>query len=489
MILALLVISALLVSCSGAGATTAPTAVVQAEPTEAMAEPEPTEAMAEPTATMAAAEPTEAMAEPTEAEGEETGGEVVMPTAVPRDPADISDIPEPTEPVEISFASWVGGGAAWQTLAEQFHALHPNITIKFEDIPFEEIEDILLTRVAGNNPPDAAYLGTGTIGNFATRNALLPLNDYIALSHVIDPEDYVDAFMRAVSVDDQIYGLPIAAEVTGLFYRTDRFAEAGIEKPPATWEEFEAAAEKLTDPDNKKYGFINFATEAAYYFYPWLWQAGGDTLNPENPNDVIWDSPEGQRAADFYINLTKYSPPDYLASNSWDGRVAFANGDVAMYVAGGWFAGTLMSEFPDANGLWATAPLPSDERCATTIAADGLTILKGAKNPEAAYLWIEFVSLPENMALINLGTPQSPFTMLPPRESVLNDPATFEQNPLMAGWVDMMECAYVSPVENPRYGEVEVFLNDYLAQAMYGEIDGPTAVKESAIEAEAVLNQ
>jgi ABC-type glycerol-3-phosphate transport system substrate-binding protein len=306
---------------------------------------------------------------------------------------------------------------------------------------------------------------------------------------VVNPDDYIEAFFQAVKVEDQIYGLPIASEVTGLFYRTDRFAEAGIEKAPANWEEFRATAEKLTDPDNKKYGFISFATEAAYYFYPWLWQAGGDTLNPENPNDVIWDSAEGQRAANFYIDLVQFSPPDYLASNSWDGRVAFANGDVAMYIAGGWFAGTLMSEFPDATGKWATAPLPTDQRCATTIAADGLAVFKGSKNPVAAYKWIEFVSVPQHMALLNLGTPDSPFTMLPPRSSVLEDPQTFEQNPLMQGWVDMMDCAYVSDVIQPRYGEIEVFLNDYLAQAMYGEIDGATAVQESAQEAEAVLNQ
>src|SRR5205809_6848638 len=67
-------------------------------------------------------------------------------------------IPDPAKPVTIKFASWVGGGEGWQSLAKRFHELHPNITIEFQDIPAEEIRTKLLTQVAANNPPDVAYL-------------------------------------------------------------------------------------------------------------------------------------------------------------------------------------------------------------------------------------------------------------------------------------------------------------------------------------------
>ena len=38
--------------------------------------------------------------------------------------------------------------------------------------------------------------------------------------------------------------------------------------------------------------------------------------------------------------------------------MAFAEGQVGMYMAGAWFAGTLTEEFPEIDGKWATAPLP-----------------------------------------------------------------------------------------------------------------------------------
>lgn len=466
-VLALLLIVAMVGACAPAPAapeeTEAPPAEPPAEPTEAPEEAAP-----------AAEEPAE---EPVEEPAGEEG-----PALANLSP----EIPDPSEPVVVTFASWVGGSPTWQNLAEQFHELHPNITIEFHDVPFEEMRTKLLTQVAANNPPDVAYVDASTTGEFASRNALVALDDYIALSSAVDPDDYVEAFMLSTQYEGKTYGLPIDGESTGLFYRTDLFAEAGISEPPKTWDEFLDAAQKLTIPDKKQYGFIIFAPESAYYWYPWLWQANGDTL-AEDGVDVIWDSDAGKRAAEFYVGLRDYSPPDFYNSNSWDGRVAFAEGTVAMYVAGAWFAGVLQNEFPDIDGKWATANLPEDERCATTIAGDNLVLFQASEHPEAAWKWVEFVSVPEHMALLNLGTPDAPATLLPPRTSLLTDPATFEANPILEGFAESMQCAVVSTVVQPKWPEVEMLLNDALARAIYGEVDAATAIEEAAQEAEALL--
>jgi len=466
-----MVITSMLAACTSAAPTEAPEATEVLVMTD---EPEPTEEVVveEPEATEAVEEATEEV-------------------AVDEDFS--PDIPDPEEPVVVTFATpWHVGGEndLYEILAKRFHEIHPNITIEFQDVPFEEMHDKLLTQIAGNNPPDAAYVDSPTVGEFAQRNALVALDDYIAKSTVIDVDDYVAPFRDTTIYNDKMYGLPIDGETTGLFYRIDRFEEAGLDptKPPSTWEEFEEYAAKLTDPANKKYGLISFATEAAYYFYPWMWQAGADTLNPDDPNDVIFDSPEGQEAANFYVNLVQYSSPDYLSSNSWDGRVAFANGDVAMYIAGAWFAGTLMDEFPDANGLWTAAPLPTGKAgCATTIASDDLVVFSASKNPDAAFKWIEFMSSNENMLALNVGSGDYINTLLPPRISLLEDPNLYEGREFLKGFADNMACAIVSTVDQPNLWMVEEKLNEYLAMAFYGEMDGATAVIEAAKAAEEAL--
>ena len=399
------------------------------------------------------------------------------------------DIADPSEPVTISFMSWVAGTSeTLKSLREQFQGIHPNIKVDFEDVPSEEATDRLTTRIAGGNPPDVAFVDQSAVLDFATRNALLELGPYAEKSAAVKIDDYVAAFLDAAKYEDKVYGLPYDGESTGLFYRTDLFEAAGIAGPPTTWEELEDAAKKLTNTDNRTYGFIMFATEAAYYWYPWLWQNEGALLS-EDGSQIAFNSDAGKEAAEFYVRLADYSPADYLNSNSYDGRVAFAEGQVAMYVAGAWFAGVMESEFPDITGKWTAAPLPERKTCATTVAGDTLVIPAASKNHDASWKWIEFLSAPQNLALWVLGTPENPTTLLPTRTSLLENPAIFANNPILKGFADQMACGVTNAAPNLRWGEVETILNDALGRAIYGETDAATALDEAADEGQSILDE
>jgi hypothetical protein len=52
-----------------------------------------------------------------------------------------------------------------------------------------------------------------------------------------------------------------------------------------------------------------------------------------------------------------------------------------------------------------------------------------------------------------------------------------------------MDCGVTGGAPNPRYGEVEVALNDQMGRAIYGETDAATALDEAALEGEDILNR
>ena len=394
-------------------------------------------------------------------------------------------VADPTEPVTISFASWVGESAEMQGLAEKFEEEHPNITIEFQNVPADTITQKLTTQIAGNNPPDVAYVDSSTVASFASREALVNLDNYISRSDVVDPDDYVQAFRDFATYDGSLYGLPIDGESTALFYRTDLFEAAGIDAPPTTWEELEDAAEKLTIPEEKQYGLAMFAPESAYYWYPYLWQAGGEVLS-EDGESVLFDSPEGVEAAEFYVGLTEYAAPDYLNSNSYDGRLGFFNGQIAMYPAGAWFAGVVQEEAPDLEGKWDVAPLPEGSAgCATTVASDTLVLFSGSDKQDAGWKWIEFLSQPENMSELTFGSPNG--TLLPTTTSLLESPELLEKKPLLEGFAEAMECGVSNIQVNEAWPRMEAELNDQLARAMYGEMSAEDALAAAAAEAETLL--
>lgn len=413
--------------------------------------------------------------------------EPFVPIGEQLDLANLSpEIPEPTEPVTVTFASWVNETEMMGMLRERFQELHPNIAVEFQGIPAEEMDARLTTQVAGGNPPDSVFVDQSSVVDFASRGAFLDLDPYIAKSIAVKRDDYVGAFLEAALWEDRMYGLPYDGESTGLFYRTDLFEAAGIAGPPTTWEELQAAAEALTSEG--QYGYILFAPEAAYYWYPYLWQNGGEILSPDGTT-ILFNNDAGKEAAEFYVGLAQYSPPDFLNSNSYDGRVAFATGQVAMYVAGAWFASVMQDEYPDITDRWSAAPLPQKVRCATTIAGDVLAIPAQGKNHDAAWKWIEFLSAPQNLALWALGTPGNPGSVLPTRTSLLEDPNVFALNPILEGFAEQMACGITGGAPNPLYGEVEVALNDQLGRAIYGEVDAATALDEAALEGEEILSR
>jgi multiple sugar transport system substrate-binding protein len=366
-----------------------------------------------------------------------------------------------------------------------FEKKYPNITVQPQLVPQDTATDKVLTQIAGNNAPDVALLDMGAVGEFAQRNALADLSGYIAGSSNIHPNDFVAAWSAANQYQGRFYGLPFDGETTGLFYRTDMFQAAGITSPPKTWAEMAADAKKLTDASKKQYGFEIFAPEAWYYWYPFLYQAGGELVKNDK---IVFDSPAAKRSADFYIGLRKYSPPDYFNSNSYDGRVAFANGKVGMYIAGSWFAGVMEDEFPEIHGKWAAAPLPQDKKCATTIAGDSLMMFDQSKNKDAAWLFLQYLDDPKNVQYYTAGSKTS--TELPPLQSLLDDPKTYSKNPVLKGFADMMPCGININIPNPNWYKVEQnVLAAKLGEAVYGKVTPSEALDAAAKEGQPILDQ
>ena len=154
---------------------------------------------------------------------------------------------------------------------------HPNITVEFQEVPAEESEKKLTTQIAGGNPPDAAYVDASNVAVFGPRKALVNLENYISRSDIVEAR----RLRRGLQDSRPRWTAPC----TGCRSTVSRPAcSTGptCSRPPASpsrrrpGRSSRPRPQKLTDPAKKQYGFQVFAPEAAYYWYPWLWQNGGE---------------------------------------------------------------------------------------------------------------------------------------------------------------------------------------------------------------------
>ena len=182
------------------------------------------------------------------------------------------------------------------------------------------------------------------IGEFAEAGVLLPLDEVMDLERLV-PSDFHAAGWEAGHWGGRCYGVPSQATPELLFYRTDLFAEAGLE-PPATTDALLAAARALHEPTHGRYGIAwnaargtalghTFLMACADFGQPVLDLApvpGGfrtDELHRGGLRPML-DAPGALAAAEYLVALMECSPPDIL-SMSWYERVRpYASGRVAM---------------------------------------------------------------------------------------------------------------------------------------------------------------
>ena len=108
--------------------------------------------------------------------------------------------------------------------------------------------------------------------------------------------------MTVATYDGKLYGVPLYADVSALFWNKDLFRKAGLdpEKPPTSLAEIRDYADKITGVEDGVYGYYlagNCAGCNIFTVGPLIWASGG-TIEPIDADDepLIGDNlPRGAR--------------------------------------------------------------------------------------------------------------------------------------------------------------------------------------------------
>lgn len=202
---------------------------------------------------------------------------------------------------------------ARRAVFDEFHRQNPDIQVVNAgglELPGEKAESNFLMSMAGDTAPDVFYVNFRQYYNYIDQGFCRPLDDLIAQ----EPQllDGVNPTILEIlqSYDGKIYALPFYQVAQALYYRKDHFREAGLDptRPPKTWDEFYTYAKRLTDsaPGRMGFAFSGGPQGQAYHWINFLWQAGGEVVQP-TPSG-IWRStiatPEGATALEFFRKLT-----------------------------------------------------------------------------------------------------------------------------------------------------------------------------------------
>jgi multiple sugar transport system substrate-binding protein len=287
---------------------------------------------------------------------------------------------------------------------KNFEKAHPGIDIKNSVLGgggtaggWAQYSDALTTQIAGGKVPDVVWMATEGLRLFASKGLLEPLDEYIArdqseLSAYFDslPSGMLERWDKLVAPDGKRYQLPSQFNTMGIWYNADLFKQAGVPEPKAdwTWDDFHAAAEKLTQP-GKVFG-MHVVNGYFVGVLPWLLTNGASSLNEDWTQATI-NSPEAIEAATFMRSLVadRISPQP---GGQFDPIAAMAQGKLAMF-GGGWWP-----LFPArSQGLLKKvkiAPWPQQRGNGSPVGWNMYPIFKASKNKPAAWELVKYMTDP-----------------------------------------------------------------------------------------------
>jgi multiple sugar transport system substrate-binding protein len=361
-----------------------------------------------------------------------------------------------------------------QEVVDAFNASRDDINVTLNLVP--DYDTRLQTSLAGGAPPDVFYIDSFRLPDLVEAGAVEP-----AEGRIEDPDDFYESLRAAFTYNGTFYCPPKDFSTLALEYNIDMFDAAGLDYPNEdwTWEDLEAAAAELSNPDEGIYGMVLSADMARWIAF--LYQAGGTVAN-EDFTEMTLTSDEAMAATEFYVGLVEqgYAQQPSELDSGWAGE-AFGKGRAAMAMEGNWIVPFLADQFPDLN--YGVTQLPAGEQEATM----AFTVCYGVPadipddRKEAAFEVVNYLTGPEGMkAWTDLGL------AMPTRQSLRDQ--WLEQFPDLQPFLDGADNAYAWQFI-PGFQDVLDTVNNGLQQAFVGTMLPEQVLEEAQAVGEEVLGR
>lgn len=271
------------------------------------------------------------------------------------------------------------------------------VDVKAEFIGATDYMTKLNAAVEAGNVPDLTLANPYKVVSYYPNN---PYSDVTDLVDEIDAQrPMFDALKNGTKIEGVNYFVPFYAASSLLFLRKDLFEAKGVALP-TTWEELWAAAVAVSDPETGIYGLGMGCgptdEDCENSFRMMMWDLGGKLMDKDG--NIVADSDPGlSTMIDKYVELYEAEavPPAAITWDPGGNNKSYLMGESAMVINvptlynaikndeqyAELFANTLVLNLPAGSADNAVFGNPS-----------GWSIMKSAKNPDAAREFIKYVS-------------------------------------------------------------------------------------------------
>jgi len=399
-------------------------------------------------------------------------------------------------PVEISFFYPVAvGGPITKIIdgyAADFEKENPGIKLKpIYSGSYQESIAKALTAVKSGDPPVMSILLSTDMFSLIDEDAIVPFDELVKTDD--DRawlKSFYPAFMENSQASGKTWGIPFQRSTIVMYYNKDMFKEAGLDpnKPPGTWNDMTAYAQKLTKRDASgkvtQWGVQIPSSGFPYWLFQGLAIENGANLMNTAGTEVYYDKPEVVAALQYWVDLVnKYKVhPEGIVEWGTTPKDFFEKKVAMMWTT----TGNLTNVRNNAKFDFGVAMLPASKQRGSPTGGGNFYIFKKSTpaQREAAFKFIKWVTTPARAAQWGIDT------------GYVAVRADAWDTPAMKGYVAGFPAAAVARDQLP-YAKAELSthdnqrvtkaLNDGLQAALTGTKAPDQAMKDAQREAERIL--
>jgi multiple sugar transport system substrate-binding protein len=311
---------------------------------------------------------------------------------------------EPAAPATTSCAStgdltmWERSGGNKQMvdlLVEAWNTKNPTCKINLTYIPHTEMVGKIAQGIASGEVPDLMGMDLIYAPQFEKAQQLVDLTDRIRDWPELKTAS--KGHMTVATWEDRLYGVPLYADVSALFYNKDLFTRAGLdpEKPPTSQAEMRAYADKITALGGGVTGYYlpgNCAGCNIFTVGPLMW-ASGAKIEATGPGDEPLTGDGVKQVLQFTRDMVKAGnvPPGARAENGETFHLQFGSGKVGMMGTGNFNITLARQQNPKMNFGIGLLPGTSPGSSASFIGGDLVVVPRGSERVADAVNFMKFL--------------------------------------------------------------------------------------------------
>ncbi len=326
--------------------------------------------------------------------------------------------------------------------------------VEITELSWNDGKTKLIAAFNSQTAPDVLELGSDWVAQFSSAMVLMELD-----TNEFSINQFLDYTLDPSFWNGRLFAIPWIVDTRVLFCNLDLMKQAGINRPPRTFDDLLNFSELINNLDGK-YGFgANGSDPHRLYkkILPLIWSYGGDIVDSNNSINIY--NIATIKAFELYFLLSRRG----IIETQRQIDALFAQGKIGFCFSGSWLVDMIKNINPTINWTACTMPSPNPETIGISFAGgEYLAINKMTKNLELSKKLIKFLTDEPQILEFCSRVRQAGF---PARKALAFHPKIISDT-IRKVFALQLQHSRMSPV-NPKWLEIEPILENALVEVLY----------------------